>query len=167
MPSSTSARARRGEERYHHSRAPAVPVTASTAAAKATAPGTSPNRNRTPVAAGVFIAPGLIAVTNLVDALAPRSRLSEAQAWVSTSYTGGGAAGTAVAGLLVDRGGPGRGFAGAFVLMLTAGLMALASQRWWRRADGVRVGAHGSAHGTASRDPAPRPALDPTGSLDP
>jgi MFS family permease len=119
--------------------------------------------------AGLFIAPGLIAVTNLVDALAPRSRLSEAQAWVSTSYTGGGAAGTAVAGLLVDRGGPGRGFAGAFLLMLTAALMALASQRWWRRADGVRVGAHGSAHGTGSADVAPpRPsgALDPTGSLD-
>ena len=131
-------------------------------------------------AAGVFIAPGLIAVTNLVDALAPRSRLSEAQAWVSTSYTGGGAAGTAVAGLLVDRGGPGRGFAGAFVLMLTACLTAFASQRWWRRADGVRLaGPHGS---TAPRDPAPevepgpappppvsRPplgALDPPGSLD-
>src|ERR687885_63789 len=43
-------------------------------------------------ASGVAITPGLIAVNNLVDALAPRSRLSEAQAWVSTSYTGGGAA---------------------------------------------------------------------------
>ncbi len=86
-------------------------------------------------AAGVFIAPGLIAVTNLVDALAPRSRLSEAQAWVSTTYTGGAAAGTAVAGLLIDHGGPGRGFAGAFALMLVAGLTALGSQRWWRRAD--------------------------------
>jgi MFS family permease len=103
-------------------------------------------------ATGLFIAPGLIAVTNLVDALAPRSRLSEAQAWVSTSYTGGAAAGTALAGLLVDNGGPGRGFAGAFVLMLTACLMALASQRWWRRADGVRVGAHG-----APASPEPRP----------
>ncbi len=86
-------------------------------------------------AAGVFIAPGLIAVTNLVDALAPRSRLSEAQAWVSTTYTGGAAAGTALAGLLVDRGGPGRGFVGAFTLMLVAGLVSLGSQRWWRRAD--------------------------------
>jgi predicted MFS family arabinose efflux permease len=86
-------------------------------------------------AAGVFIAPGLIAVTNLVDALAPRSRLSEAQSWVSTTYTGGSAAGTALAGLLVDRGGPGRGFAGAFALMLVAAVMSLGSQRWWRRAD--------------------------------
>src|SRR3954471_5598897 len=96
-------------------------------------------------ATGLFIAPGLIAVTNLVDALAPRSRLSEAQAWVSTSYTGGAAAGTALAGLLVDIGGPGRGFAGGFVLMLTACLMALVSQRWWRRADGARVGGHRAA----------------------
>ena len=132
-------------------------------------------------AAGVFIAPGLIAVTNLVDALAPRSRLSEAQAWVSTSYTAGGAAGTAVAGLLVDRGGPGRGFAGAFVLMLTACLTAFASQRWWRRADGARpAGPHGSAEprgAVPDLEPGPTPpppisrpalgALDPPGSLDP
>lgn len=96
--------------------------------------------------AGVFIAPGLIAVTNLVDALAPRSRLSEAQAWVSTTYTAGAGAGTAVAGLLVDRGGPGRGLVGAVALMLVAALTALASQRWWRPADaGARTGAHGSA----------------------
>jgi hypothetical protein len=40
-----------------------------------------------------------------------------------------------VAGLLIDHGGPGRGFAGAFALMLVAGLTALGSQRWWRRAD--------------------------------
>ena len=113
-------------------------------------------------AAGVFIAPGLIAVTNLVDALAPRSRLSEAQAWVSTSYTGGAAAGTALAGLLVDRGGPGRGFAGAFVLMLAAGVMALASQRWWRRAD--RGSAARAAHEGAPQVPA---TLDPSGRLDP
>jgi MFS family permease len=90
-------------------------------------------------AAGLFIAPGLIAVTNLIDALAPRSRLSEAQAWVSTTYTGGAAAGTAAAGLLVEHGGPGRGFAGAFLLMLAAGVTSLASQRWWRRADVVRA----------------------------
>ena len=89
------------------------------------------------VSAGMCIAPALIAINNLVDALAPRSRLSEAQAWVSTAYTGGGAAGTALAGLLVDRGGPGRGFLGAFALMLAGVLAAAASQPLWRSADPV------------------------------
>jgi MFS family permease len=91
------------------------------------------------VAAGMCIAPGLIAIGNLVDALSPRSRLSEAQAWLSTMYTGGGAAGTAVAGVLVDRGGPGRGFAGACCLMLGAMIAATAGQRVLRAADRAPV----------------------------
>jgi MFS family permease len=89
--------------------------------------------------AGMFIAPGLIVVNNLVDAQSPRSRLSEAQAWVSTAYTGGGAAGTALAGLLVDRGGPGRGFLGAFALMLLGAVAATAGQRTWRSTDPVPI----------------------------
>jgi MFS family permease len=91
--------------------------------------------------AGMCIAPALIAISNLVDALAPRSRLSEAQAWVSTAYTGGGAAGTAVAGLLVDKGGPGRGFLGAFTLMLLGAVVAAVGQPLWRSADRVPVAA--------------------------
>ncbi|HVN11183.1 MAG TPA: MFS transporter [Kineosporiaceae bacterium] len=87
--------------------------------------------------AGVCIAPALIAINNLVDAVSPRSRLSEAQAWVSTAYTAGGAGGTALAGLLVDGGGPGRGFVGAFALMLAGLLAAAASQPFWRSADPV------------------------------
>ena len=51
---------------------------------------------------GLTIAPAILIAGNLIDAQAPRSRLSEAQAWLSTAYTAGGAGGTAVAGLLVD-----------------------------------------------------------------
>jgi MFS family permease len=87
------------------------------------------------VVAGMCIAPALIAIGNLVDALSPRSRLSEAQAWVSTMYTGGGAAGTAAAGVLVETGGPGRGFTGACLLMLAGGVVAAAGQPLLRRAD--------------------------------
>jgi hypothetical protein len=87
------------------------------------------------VVAGMCIAPALIAVGNLVDALSPRSRLSEAQAWLSTMYTGGGAAGTALAGVVVDTGGPGRSFAGACFLMLVAMLATTAGQRRFRAAD--------------------------------
>jgi MFS family permease len=97
------------------------------------------------VLAGMCIAPGLIVITNLVDALAPRSRLSEAQAWVSTMYTGGGAAGTALAGLLVDAGGPGRGFAGAALLMGAGLLFSLAAQPLWRRRDAVEAPARAPA----------------------
>ena len=87
------------------------------------------------VVAGMCIAPGLIAISNLVDGLSPRSRLSEAQAWVSTMYTAGGAAGTALAGLLVDTGGPGRGFVGACALVFAGMLAATAGQPLLRRAD--------------------------------
>jgi len=87
--------------------------------------------------AGMFIAPGLIVVNNLVDAHASRSRLSEAQAWLSTAYTGGGAAGTAFAGVLVDGGGPGRGFLGACALMLLAAVAATVGQPLWRSTDPV------------------------------
>jgi MFS family permease len=87
------------------------------------------------VVSGMCIAPGLIAINNLVDALAPRSRLSEAQAWVSTMYTGGSAAGTALAGLLIDTGGPGRGFAGACLLMGAGMVAATTGQPLLRRAD--------------------------------
>jgi MFS family permease len=97
------------------------------------------------VLAGMCIAPALIAVSNLVDALAPKPRLSEAQAWLSTCYNGGGAAGTALAGLLVDAGGPGRGFLGAFALMLLAAVAATVAQPVLRPADPVPVDAELSA----------------------
>jgi MFS family permease len=85
------------------------------------------------VVTGLTIAPAIIIVGNVIDAQAPRSRLSEAQAWLSTAYTAGGAGGTAVAGLLVDAGGPGRGMAGAGLLMAGGALAAVAAQPVWRR----------------------------------
>jgi MFS family permease len=85
------------------------------------------------VLTGLSIAPSVIIVGNLVDEQSPRSRLSEAQSWLSTSYTAGGAGGTAVAGLLVDAGGPGRGMLGAGLLMGAGALAAVAAQPVWRR----------------------------------
>jgi predicted MFS family arabinose efflux permease len=81
---------------------------------------------------GLFIAPGLIVAQNLVDHLAPRDRLSEAQAWLNTAFTSGGAMGTAIAGLLVDAGGPARSFTGACVAVGCAALLAASVQRRWR-----------------------------------
>jgi MFS family permease len=88
---------------------------------------------------GLTIAPAIIIVGNLIDAQAPRSRLSEAQAWLSTAYTAGGAGGTAIAGWLVDAGGPGRGVLGAGLLMAGGALAAVAAQPVWRRAPAARA----------------------------
>jgi MFS family permease len=86
------------------------------------------------VGTGLAIAPGLIIEANLVDELAPRDRLNEAQAWLNTAFTAGGATGTAIAGVLVDLGGPGRSFLGGAAALVVATLAALAGQRWWRGA---------------------------------
>ncbi|MBI4940190.1 MAG: MFS transporter [Actinobacteria bacterium] len=83
---------------------------------------------------GVCIAPGLIIAQNLVDHLAPRDRLSEAQAWLNTAFTTGGAAGTAIGGLLVDVGGPGVSFLGACAAVGCAALAAALVQPRWRTA---------------------------------
>jgi MFS family permease len=91
------------------------------------------------VVTGLTIAPAIIIAGNLIDAQAPRSRLSEAQAWLSTAYTAGGAGGTAVAGLLVDAGGPGRGMAGAALLMAGGAVAAVVAQPAWRRAPAATV----------------------------
>lgn len=81
--------------------------------------------------AGLSVAPGLIIVANLVDAAAPRDRLSEAQAWLTTAYTAGAGAGTALGGVLVDRGGPARSLLGAAAAVLTASVVAAVMQRAW------------------------------------
>lgn len=82
---------------------------------------------------GLFIAPALIIEANLVDHLAPPDRLNEAQAWLNTAFTAGGAAGTAIAGLLVDVGGPGWSFSGAAAALLLATGVSVVSQGRWRR----------------------------------
>ena len=83
---------------------------------------------------GLAIAPSLIIGQNLVDALAPAGRVTEAQAWLSTATTTGSAAGTALAGVLVDSGGVGRALTGAVAAVAVAGATALGAQRTWRRA---------------------------------
>ena len=81
---------------------------------------------------GLCIAPGLIIQQGLVDALAPAHRLGEAQSWLNTSFTAGSAGGTALAGVLVDLGGPQRSFLGAAIAVTAAALIALAAQPRWR-----------------------------------
>jgi predicted MFS family arabinose efflux permease len=82
---------------------------------------------------GLCVAPTLIMLGNLVDHHAPPDRLSEAQAWLNTAFTSGGALGTAIAGVAVDTGGPARGFlvgAAAVVLSMWGGaLVATRSRR--------------------------------------
>lgn len=89
-------------------------------------------------AAGVAIAPAIIMLGNLADDCAPRDRLSEAQAWLTTAFTAGAAAGTALAGLLIDRGGPQVGFGGATLALFGAVALSLLAQRVWHHHHIVR-----------------------------
>ncbi len=83
--------------------------------------------------AGLAIAPSLIILANLVDRSAPAGRANEAQAWNATATTTGVAAGTAVAGQVLDTGGVGWSFAGAAgAVALAVGVAALAGRRWDR-----------------------------------
>ena len=94
--------------------------------------------------AGLWIAPMVIIAGNLVDHYSPGDRLNEAQSWMNTGFTSGGAAGTAVAGWLVDTGGPAWSSAGAAAAMTVATLVSVAGQRVWATTrdqlapDGVR-----------------------------
>ncbi|HET9657217.1 MAG TPA: MFS transporter [Kineosporiaceae bacterium] len=81
---------------------------------------------------GLCISPGMIIQQALVDGMAPPQRLGEAQAWLSTAITTGSAAGTALAGILVDLGGPHRSFLGAAAAVGTATALAVVAQRRWR-----------------------------------
>ncbi len=84
--------------------------------------------------AGLWIAPAVIIAGNLVDHYSPGDRLNEAQSWLNTGFTSGGAAGTAVAGWLVDAGGPARAAVGAAIAMTVAAVICVAGQRVWRGA---------------------------------
>jgi predicted MFS family arabinose efflux permease len=87
---------------------------------------------------GAAIAPTLIMQQALLDHLAPAHRLNEAQAFLSAANTTGAAAGTAVAGVLIDLQGLGVSFAGAAVGAGLAAAVALASQAHWRAASARR-----------------------------
>lgn len=81
---------------------------------------------------GLSIAPSLIILANLVDLHGPRDRLSEAQAWLNTSFTSGSALGTALAGVAVDTGGPARAFLCAAVAVGGSLLGSAAAAAAWR-----------------------------------
>jgi MFS family permease len=86
------------------------------------------------VLTGLFISPSLIPQQALVDANADPDRLSEAQGWLHTALTSGGAAGMAVAGVVVDRAGSAAAFGTASLAVGAAALVAVGAQWWWRGA---------------------------------
>lgn len=86
------------------------------------------------VLTGGTIAPILIMQQALLDHLAPAHRLNEAQAFLSAANTTGAAAGTAIAGVLIDYRGLDFSFGGAAAGAAAAALVALLSQSRWRRA---------------------------------
>ncbi|MDP9394000.1 MAG: MFS transporter, partial [Actinomycetota bacterium] len=86
--------------------------------------------------AGLSIAPALLIQQSLVDATTAPDRNGEAQAWLSTSHTTGGAAGTALAGVLLDQAGVSWSLGGAAVAVAGAAAGAVSAQRWWRAATG-------------------------------
>ncbi len=81
---------------------------------------------------GLCIAPGLIIQQALIDRLSASHRLGEAQSWLNTGFTAGGAGGTALGGILVDLGGPGLSFTGAALAVTAATVVSFAVQRRWR-----------------------------------
>lgn len=87
--------------------------------------------------AGLSIAPSLIMQQNILDTLAPRHRANEAQAFLTAAGTSGAATGTAIAGLVIDAGGPRMSFAGAAIAIGLAATVALISQRRWHAATGA------------------------------
>jgi MFS family permease len=79
--------------------------------------------------AGVAIAPGAIVSHQLLDDTAPPGTRTEAQAWSSTANIAGAASGTALAGVLVDLGGPSLSLRVAPLAALAAMLVVIACQR--------------------------------------
>jgi predicted MFS family arabinose efflux permease len=71
-------------------------------------------------------------MANLIDHHGPPARLSEAQAWLNTAFTSGGALGTAIAGVAIDTGGPSRGFAVAAVAVTLSLCGGVAAAWIWR-----------------------------------
>lgn len=86
------------------------------------------------VVTGATIAPTLIMQQSLLDHLTPRHRLNEAQSFLSAANTTGAAAGTALAGFLIDSHGLGWSFGGAALAAGLAALVAILSQAHWRAA---------------------------------
>src|SRR5882757_1633828 len=81
--------------------------------------------------AGLAIAPSLIMQQNILDGLSPRHQVNEAQSLLTAASTSGAAAGTALAGIIIDAGGARWSFAGAAIAIAGAATVAIVSQRRW------------------------------------
>jgi MFS family permease len=70
--------------------------------------------------AGAALAPAFASVYTMVERVAPAGAVTEAFAWLGTAMAMGGAAGSALAGVMADGSGP----AAAFALAGVAGVLA-------------------------------------------
>ncbi|MEU5980162.1 MFS transporter [Streptomyces sp. NPDC047315] len=102
---------------------------------------------------GLFFAPTMIVVMNLVERTVPADRLTEGMTWAITGLNVGVALGAAVSGALVDRHGPVGGFSVAVVAGAVALLLAVGARGPLARALAVRPAAEPADEGTAR--PAP------------
>lgn len=84
---------------------------------------------------GLTIAPMLIMQQALLDHLTPAYRLNEAQSLLSATNMVGAAAGTALAGIMIDFRGVAASFACAAVAAGLACVIAVVNQRRWRAAE--------------------------------
>lgn len=75
-------------------------------------------------AAGLMVAPTLIAAVSIVETAVPPSRLTEALTWTTTGLAVGVAPGAAVAGRIVDRAGASQGFVVPLVACALAAVVA-------------------------------------------
>lgn len=83
---------------------------------------------------GLTIAPSLIIFQNLLDVLAPRDRMMEAQSLLSASQTTGAALGTAVAGFTIDAWAAPGGIVGGFLAIASSAAAAVLVYRQAARA---------------------------------
>ncbi len=94
---------------------------------------------------GLTIAPMLIMQQALLDHLTPAYRLNEAQSLLSAFNMVGAAAGTALAGIMIDFQGVAMSFACASIAAGIAAVIAVVSQQHWRRAASAAAQHHATA----------------------
>ena len=87
---------------------------------------------------GLGIAPTAIAGVSLIEQQAPAGRRTEGMAWLTSAISVGVAAGSAVAGHLIDTGGARSGYVFAAACGGAALAVCLLGQRWLRRPAGAQ-----------------------------
>ena len=119
------------------------------------------------IVGGIAMAPALTLENHLVSRIAPGEALNEAYTWVLTVAVTSSAAGSAVAGMIVDGTGGGRwAFVLAGVLAFAAALVAGRPDGALARADRLAAARHSAAAEVARTLPGLRPA-PPTRALVP